>query len=220
MEKDVYIAAFPIWNSNPQVNQTSAFGELSDSELDFFFTMKLSTSQIAAATAVLVTPALAVPHAEITRAARQASISSSVSSLLSAYSSSIQASVSATPTSTPEGAISTTVLAASIAALPPAPNASSYPRDGKLHGDEPAPYTPSGGMALNGSEPVYVPQTDFDYESLVSHLWNRIISHFANTFRPLVSTKNTLSSISSTMDLQCSVMKSLKMLDSMPRTVS
>ncbi|KAH8798605.1 hypothetical protein F5884DRAFT_825415 [Xylogone sp. PMI_703] len=56
---------------------------------------------------------------------------------------------------TPVGALSTTLLAPSIPHLPPGPDAISYPRDGKLHGAEPAPYTPSGGLGTNGSEPVY-----------------------------------------------------------------
>lgn len=69
------------------------------------------------------------------------------------------------PTTT--GALSTTVLAASIAPLPPNPTATVYPSDGKLHFPEPAPYTPNGGLGTNGTEPVYKPQSDFDYESLV-----------------------------------------------------
>ena len=65
-------------------------------------------------------------------------------------------------------AITTSVLAPSIPALPPGPDATSYPRDGKLHAPEPAPYTPAGGLGTNGSEPVYVVQSDFDFESIVS----------------------------------------------------
>lgn len=71
-----------------------------------------------------------------------------------------------TPTTT--GALSLSVLAASIPALPPNPTATTYPSDGQLHDPEPAPYTPAGGLGTNGTEPVYNAKSDFDYESLVS----------------------------------------------------
>lgn len=51
--------------------------------------------------------------------------------------------------------------------MPPGPDATSYPRDGQLHAPEPAPFTPDGGLGTNGSEPVYVPQSDFDFQSMV-----------------------------------------------------
>ena len=70
------------------------------------------------------------------------------------------------PTTT--GALSLSVLAASIPALPPNPTATTYPSDGKLHNPEPAPYTPAGGLGTNGTEPVYNVKSDFDYESIVS----------------------------------------------------
>jgi hypothetical protein len=72
------------------------------------------------------------------------------------------------PTTT--GALSTSVLAASIPALPPNPTATTYPSDGQLHDPQPAPYTPAGGLGTNGTEPVYNVKSDFDYESLV---WTR-----------------------------------------------
>lgn len=80
--------------------------------------------------------------------------------------------VTSTPTATgpPIGAKSTDVLAPSIPNLPPGPNASSYPRNGKLNAPQPAPYTPSGGLGQNGSEPNYQVKSDFDFESLVSRL--------------------------------------------------
>jgi len=77
--------------------------------------------------------------------------------------------------STPLGAISTVILAPSIPHLPPGPDATSYPRDGLLHGDQPAPFTPSGGLGTNGSEPVYVPQTDFDFQSMSLALYQEWI---------------------------------------------
>ncbi|KAI4145008.1 MAG: hypothetical protein LQ340_006457 [Diploschistes diacapsis] len=77
------------------------------------------------------------------------------------------------PTTT--GALATAVLAPSIPALPPNPTATTYPSDGKLHGPEPAPYTPNGGLGTNGTEPVYKPQSDFDYESLALALYQEWI---------------------------------------------
>lgn len=73
---------------------------------------------------------------------------------------------SGVPTTT--GALSTTVLAASIPALPPNPTATTYPSDGELHAPQPAPYTPAGGLGTNGTEPVYNMKSDFDYQSIVS----------------------------------------------------
>lgn len=69
------------------------------------------------------------------------------------------------PTTT--GALSLSVLAPSIPALPPNPTATTYPSDGQLHDPEPAPYTPAGGLGTDGTEPVYNVKSDFDYESLV-----------------------------------------------------
>ena len=73
---------------------------------------------------------------------------------------------SGTPTIT--GALSNSVLAPSIPALPPNPTATTYPSDGQLHDPQPAPYVPAGGLGTNGTEPVYNVKSDFDYESLVS----------------------------------------------------
>ncbi|KAK3682061.1 ferritin-like domain-containing protein [Podospora appendiculata] len=79
------------------------------------------------------------------------------------------------PPPTTTGALSTDVLAPSIPALPPGPNAYSYKRTGKLHAPEPAPYTPSGGDGTNGSAPVYRPLSDFDYESIALALYQEWI---------------------------------------------
>ena len=118
--------------------------------------------------ALALTPsASALARPEVSAAARLARRQAYVRDVLSSYSSSVDALATATPTSTPQGAISTTILAPSIPALPPAPYASSYPRDGQLHADQPAPFTPAGGVGTNGSAPVYVPQSDFDFQSLV-----------------------------------------------------
>ena len=109
----------------------------------------------------------AVARPEISAAARLAKRNEYVRQILSSYSSSIDALATPTATSTPQGAISTTILAPSIVPLPAGPYAAIYPRDGQLHADQPAPYTPAGGEGTNGSAPVYVPQSDFDFQSLV-----------------------------------------------------
>jgi len=79
------------------------------------------------------------------------------------------------PPPTTTGALSTKVLAPSIPALPPGPDAYKYPSDGQLHGDQPAPYTPSGGLGTNGSAPVYRMLSDFDYESIALALYQEYI---------------------------------------------
>lgn len=79
------------------------------------------------------------------------------------------------PPPTTTGALTTDVLAPSIPALPPGPNAYDYPSDGKLHAPLPAPYTPAGGDGTNGSAPVYRMLSDFDYESLALALYQEWI---------------------------------------------
>jgi len=66
-------------------------------------------------------------------------------------------------------------VAPSIPALPPPADSFKYPADGKLHGDQPAPYTPNGGIGTNGSAPVYRVQSDFDYQSLALALYHEWI---------------------------------------------
>ncbi|KAH8745480.1 protein rds1 [Diaporthe sp. PMI_573] len=79
------------------------------------------------------------------------------------------------PPATSTGAISTSVPGPSIPVLPPPSGSFDYPLDGKLHGDQPAPFTPSGGLGTNGSEPVYRVQSDFDYQSLALALYQEWI---------------------------------------------
>ena len=79
-----------------------------------------------------------------------------------------QVTTTTSGTTVPLGALSTTVLAPSIPALPPSLDASFYPRDGKLHTPQPAPFTPAGGLGTNGREPNYQVKSDFDFFSLVS----------------------------------------------------
>ena len=77
------------------------------------------------------------------------------------------------PTTT--GAVSTTVTGTAIPVLPANPAETTYPSDGALHDPEPAPYTPAGGLGTNGTEPVYKPQSDFDYQSLAVALYQEWI---------------------------------------------
>lgn len=79
------------------------------------------------------------------------------------------------PSPTTTGALSTSVLAASVPALPPNPGKYAYPADGDLHANEPAPYTPAGGQGTNGSAPVYRVQSDFDYQSISLGLYQEYI---------------------------------------------
>lgn len=77
------------------------------------------------------------------------------------------------PTTT--GALSLSVLAASIPPLPPNPSATTYLADGNLHDPQPAPYTPAGGLGTNGTEPVYNAKSDFDFQSLALALYQEWI---------------------------------------------
>lgn len=71
-------------------------------------------------------------------------------------------------TATTTGALTASSIGSSITeSASTAPAETTYPSDGKLHNAEPAPYVPAGGVGTNGSIPVYKPQSDFDYESLV-----------------------------------------------------
>ncbi|OIW35481.1 protein rds1 [Coniochaeta ligniaria NRRL 30616] len=80
------------------------------------------------------------------------------------------------PSPTTTGALSTTL----VPSIPPSgvpinPDAIVYPADGKLHGPQPMPYTPSGGIGFNGTVPVYKVQSDFDYQSLALALFHEWI---------------------------------------------
>ncbi|KAF4594924.1 Protein rds1 [Ophiocordyceps camponoti-floridani] len=79
------------------------------------------------------------------------------------------------PPATTTGALSTSILRPSIQALPPPPGSYDYPADGSLHANQPAPFTPSGGVGTNGSAPVYRVQSDFDYQSLALALYQEWI---------------------------------------------
>lgn len=80
------------------------------------------------------------------------------------------------PSPTTTGALSTSL----VPSMPPAgvpinPDAIVYPADGKLHGPQPMPYTPSGGVGFNGTVPIYKVQSDFDYQSLALALYQEWI---------------------------------------------
>jgi len=68
-----------------------------------------------------------------------------------------------------------TTLAASIAPLPPNPTHTYYNAQGVLINAAPAPYTPNGGLGTNGTEPRYMVNSDFDFESLALGLYQEWI---------------------------------------------
>ena len=78
-----------------------------------------------------------------------------------------------TPTTT--GAVNgPTTLAASIPALPPNPAATYYNAKGAPINPMPAPYTPAGGLGTNGTEPRYMVESDFDFESIALGLYQEV----------------------------------------------
>lgn len=83
-----------------------------------------------------------------------------------------------------------TTLAQTIPALPPNPTATYYNPDGTLLNPAPIPYTPngksqptilwmkanySGGLGTNGTEPRYMVNSDFDFESISLGLYQEWI---------------------------------------------
>lgn len=81
---------------------------------------------------------------------------------------------SGTPTTT--GAVQAPgTEAASIAPLPPNPTATYYNTNGELQNPAPAPYTPAGGLGTNGTEPRYMVNSDFDFESIQLGLYQEWI---------------------------------------------
>lgn len=80
---------------------------------------------------------------------------------------------SGTPTTM--GAVTTATTGLTIAALPPNPTATYYNKNGLLQNTEPIPYTPAGGLGTNGTEPRYMVESDFDYESITLGLYQEWI---------------------------------------------
>ncbi|GBF60824.1 hypothetical protein TMEN_7459 [Trichophyton mentagrophytes] len=81
------------------------------------------------------------------------------------------------------------VLGTALSGQPAPTNATSYPSDGELHGAQPAPYFPAGGLGTNGTAPVYSVRSDYDYQSiaLALHLEWMIYDLFqtgASQFKP------------------------------------
>ncbi|KAF9740309.1 hypothetical protein PMIN06_011277 [Paraphaeosphaeria minitans] len=68
-----------------------------------------------------------------------------------------------------------TTIGTAIAPLPPNPTATYYNADGKLQNPAPIPYTPAGGLGTNGTEPRYMVNSDFDYESIQLGLYQEWI---------------------------------------------
>ncbi|KAJ5264631.1 hypothetical protein N7505_007424 [Penicillium chrysogenum] len=79
-----------------------------------------------------------------------------------------------TPTTT-GAATAPTTLAASIAPLPPNPTATYYNADGTPKEPMPAPYVPAGGLGTNGTEPRYMVNSDWDFESIALALYQEWI---------------------------------------------
>jgi hypothetical protein len=80
-----------------------------------------------------------------------------------------------TGTAETTGALTGSIIASEISAAPPIPGSTDYPADGTLQEPLPAPYVPAGGEGTNGSEPVYRPMSDFDYQSLALALYQEWI---------------------------------------------
>ncbi|KAJ4382381.1 hypothetical protein N0V86_002716 [Didymella sp. IMI 355093] len=81
---------------------------------------------------------------------------------------------SGTPTTT-GAAKAPATLGTAIAPLPPNPTATYYNTDGLPQNPMPIPYTPAGGLGTNGSEPRYMVESDFDYESIMLGLYQEWI---------------------------------------------
>ncbi|KAJ9645976.1 hypothetical protein H2199_003019 [Coniosporium tulheliwenetii] len=81
---------------------------------------------------------------------------------------------SGTPTTT--GAVTApSTISATIPALPPNPTATYYNPNGTLLNPAPAPYTPAGGLGTNGTQPRYMVNSDFDFESIALALYQEWI---------------------------------------------
>ncbi|PVI07347.1 hypothetical protein DM02DRAFT_637994 [Periconia macrospinosa] len=79
-------------------------------------------------------------------------------------------------TATTTGAVkASTTLGETIAPLPPNPTATYYNSNGQLQKPAPVPYTPNGGLGTNGTEPRYMVNSDFDYESIQLGLYQEWI---------------------------------------------
>ena len=91
---------------------------------------------------------------------------------------------SGVPTTT--GAVANAPASATLPILPPNPTATYYNTNGQLQKQEPIPYAPAGGLGTNGSEPRYMVESDFDYESITLGLYQEWIE--LDTFNNAVAT--------------------------------
>ena len=83
-------------------------------------------------------------------------------------------SYTGTPTTT--GAVQAPGTAApSIEPLPPNPTATYYNADGVPQDPMPAPYVPAGGLGTNGTEPRYMVESDWDFESIALGVYQEYI---------------------------------------------
>ncbi|KAE8342517.1 hypothetical protein BDV24DRAFT_173812 [Aspergillus arachidicola] len=79
-----------------------------------------------------------------------------------------------TPTTT--GAVKApATLAASIEPKPPNPTATYYNSQGVPLNPMPAPYVPAGGLGTNGTEPRYMVESDWDFESIALGVYQEYI---------------------------------------------
>lgn len=81
---------------------------------------------------------------------------------------------SGTPTTT-GAAQAPSTLGTAIAPLPPNPTATYYNTNGSPQNPMPIPYAPAGGLGTNGTEPRYMVNSDFDYESIQLGLYQEWI---------------------------------------------
>lgn len=76
---------------------------------------------------------------------------------------------------TTTGAVHASIVDSTIPMLPPNPTATYYNENGELTEPQPIDYTPAGGLGTNGSEPRYMVESDFDYESITLGLYQEWI---------------------------------------------
>ena len=126
------------------VTQTFPFSQSSSDS------MRGLTLSIVAAAVVDLASAVPAPNNWASSSSLSLSSSSSYASVTSSYASSASASASASASSTASSPLASTNFSSSL----------------------PLPYTPSGGFGTNGSQPVYAPLSDFDYQSLVRLIYS------------------------------------------------
>lgn len=122
-----------------------------------------------------------------------------------------------TPTTT-GAANGPTTTAASIPALPPNPTATYYNTAGVPINPMPAPYTPAGGLGTNGTQPRYMLNSDFDFESIALGLYQEVSGETSKSTQILLMSSSGSSSICSTMVSLAFRRRNLQLPVSMPST--